>query len=138
MSKNESNAARYKILVVDDNIDQLTSVSDALEEYGFNVERHINANTTLAWAKEHAFAVVLSDYMMPQVDGVKLLKSLRQLNPRAACFLMTGVDAEALPEQAKEIAEEIFYKPFNTEMLVARLRQRLAQYHNELNNSQEN
>ena len=69
-----------RILVVDDDPLILAALSRILQSEGYEVVTHSDPAQA---AKEEGFQVVLTDFMMPLLNGVELLRTLREKNPRA-------------------------------------------------------
>jgi response regulator RpfG family c-di-GMP phosphodiesterase len=76
-----------RILVVDDDTLILSALSRILQAEGYEVVTH---SDPLAAAKEEGFQVVLTDFMMPHLNGIELLGRLREKNPRAVRLMLTA------------------------------------------------
>lgn len=67
-----------KILVVDDEVDILSSYQEVLEDAGFNVDTATNGNEALTLLENNEYSLVLLDIMMPiGPDGIEVLKLAR-------------------------------------------------------------
>ncbi len=76
-----------RFLVVDDDPDITGALSRVLQSMGFEVVAY---NDSREAAKASAFDVVLSDFMMPHLNGVELLGQLRASNPKAVRLMLTA------------------------------------------------
>ena len=76
-----------RILVVDDDPLILAALSRILQSEGYQVVTHSDPAQA---AKEEGFQVVLTDFMMPLLNGVELLRTLREKNPRAVRLMLTA------------------------------------------------
>src|SRR3954465_7864854 len=76
-----------KILVVDDDALILRALSKALENEGHQVLGHTDPRKAL---EEKDFAVVITDFMMPHVNGIELLAELRKKQSQAVRLLLTA------------------------------------------------
>jgi response regulator RpfG family c-di-GMP phosphodiesterase len=76
-----------RILVVDDDALILQALSRILQAEGYEVICHANPLQAL---RERDFTVVITDFMMPQMNGVELLAELRKQNPAAVRVLLTA------------------------------------------------
>ena len=92
-----------KILVIDDEIDVGEFVSAAAETMGLECTATTDAKTFLA-ALTPETTLILIDLLMPQMDGVELLRLLGQRKCKAGIILMSGVGKRTL-ESAAQLAE---------------------------------
>jgi DNA-binding NtrC family response regulator len=71
--------------------------------------------------------VVISDYLMPYMDGVGFLEEVRRLRPSASLILLTGHADRARIERAiRDLGLEFMEKPWSNEALVRSVRSALA------------
>ena len=114
-----------RILIVDDN----TVVQDILRQFfepRYKVQMANNASQALASIIKSAPDVCLLDVKMPGLDGVSLLKSLREMGVSVPIFVMTGYDSLQVAQDALNSgANGYLPKPFPMETLVATV-ERLA------------
>jgi signal transduction histidine kinase len=78
------------ILIVDDEIDSLTVLRDLASSWGFNVEACSSAASALEALRGRNFDIVLTDLMMPETDGIELLKSAMKIDPLIMGIIVTG------------------------------------------------
>jgi len=81
---------KRKVLLVDDESRLLESISRNLRNF---VDLHTisKPEETPAYMKEHGpFAVIISDYQMPKLDGIKLLQVVQKLYPDTVRMMLTG------------------------------------------------
>src|SRR3954465_15133705 len=76
-----------KILVVDDDALILQALSKVLENEGHEVVGHTDPRKAL---EEKDFALVVTDFMMPHINGIELLAELRQKQPSSVRLLLTA------------------------------------------------
>jgi DNA-binding NtrC family response regulator len=108
------------LLVVDDNLSMAESLRDVLELKGFiayGVNSGIDALTTL---REHPVNVMLTDVIMPEMDGVALYRAAKKIYPKLTTILMTAYSADVLIQQGmKEGIKTVLNKPVDMELLVS-------------------
>ena len=106
-------SAYKRILIVDDNL----VVQQVLKEFlsqGYAVEVVGTASQALASVVRSIPDLILLDVKMPGVDGLDLLKSLREVGVRAPIFVVTGYDSSEMAEQAVGLgATGYLAKPFD-------------------------
>jgi PAS domain S-box-containing protein len=110
-----------KILVVDDEPSIRTAAQTLLEGCGYNALLAEDGVTALAlYAKCPAqFDLVLTDLVMPLMDGVTLIRALRKLNPEQRIVISTGRDQEAQSQHVKSLdVEACLLKPHSREKLL--------------------
>lgn len=82
----------FKILVVEDDFELNRSVCDFLKHNNFQAEGALNANIAYDMLYMTAFDLIISDIMMPDVDGYEFAKTVRQLNEDIPILFMTARD----------------------------------------------
>ncbi|MBK7582239.1 MAG: sigma-54-dependent Fis family transcriptional regulator [Myxococcales bacterium] len=108
-----------RILVVDDEPNARNALAEILKEEGYSVETAADGFKGLARAEEFSPALVLTDLKMPGMDGVELLRKLRQHAPDVPVVLMTAFGAvETAVSAMREGAADYLTKPLNTDELV--------------------
>jgi EAL domain-containing protein (putative c-di-GMP-specific phosphodiesterase class I) len=95
--------ASQKILVIDDEIDVCEFVSAAAQGMGFDCIATTDATTFLD-ALTPDTALIVLDLMMPEMDGVEMLRLLGEQKCKAGIILMSGVGKRVL-ETAEQLAE---------------------------------
>ena len=109
-----------RILVVDDDEVVAASITRLLESYGHTVDLVADGETALRRYREQPFDLVISDIVMPGMDGLELLQWLRVLDAHAQVLIMTG---HVVPSQVDQMlragALGVIGKPFVVEELLA-------------------
>jgi len=79
------------ILIIDDEEMVTTSLRSFLElETDYEVVTFTSPKDALEYVREHPIDLVVSDYLMPDIDGISLLLQIKQLRPNATRVLLTG------------------------------------------------
>lgn len=118
-----------RVLAVDDSASMRQMVAYTLREAGFEVAEAEDGMVALALAKTESFKAVLCDVNMPNLDGIGLVRALRQLpDYRFTPLLM--LTTESSPEKKQEGkaagATGWLVKPFNPEQLITTMRRVLG------------
>ena len=121
------NAPLSRIILADDNVDMREYAAGLLRER-YDVEAVPNGTLALAAARERPPDLVLTDVMMPELDGFELLKALRadpctQTIP--VILLSVRAGEEARIEGLDAGADDYLVKPFTARELMARVRAHL-------------
>lgn len=107
------------ILIVDDDPVILKSASKALNPE-YDVEGVLSGKEAVQKIKQHNYRLVITDLMMPGIDGITLIQWIRQFRPGIGIVVITG---HLFPETTKEARElgilSHLMKPFTPEMLRA-------------------
>jgi two-component system, cell cycle sensor histidine kinase and response regulator CckA len=103
-----------------------TLVCRLLEEWGFKVVEADNGRTALQLARRlnGGLSMVITDLVMPYMDGYEFAKAFRQLHPNVPILFMTGKCPTALVGGLSSEREQILFKPFDPDAFldaVARL-----------------
>ena len=109
-----------KILLVDDEDELRTILRDALEKKGFSVTEASRATEGLRSLNAEEFQLVLSDVIMPDMEGIEFLRKLKKLKPDLPVILMSG---NAVGQQFFKAAEYFgasfcLQKPFTIEEMM--------------------
>jgi two-component system response regulator ChvI len=110
------------IALVDDDRNILTSVSIALEAEGYRIQTFTDGASALEGLKQNQPDLAILDIKMPRMDGMELLRRLRQKTDMPVIFL-TSKDEE-IDELfgLKMGADDFIRKPFSQRLLVERVR----------------
>ena len=107
------------ILIVDDEPIIRDILIRKLTSSGYKPVAVENAFEAFDKMREKPFPVILSDIMMPGIDGIELIKKVRVLYPDTAVVMITAVsNANAAIEALKHGASDYLIKPFNLEEIV--------------------
>lgn len=126
-----------RVLLVDDEDAILKSLKRLLRvapcaaggrQYMLDVEAFTSPYEALERAAEMPFDIVMTDYRMPEMDGVEFLKAFKQIQPDAARLILSGyADLNALLRAVNEIGIDRFIgKPWNDYELMSAIAQSLA------------
>jgi len=90
-----------EILLVDDNRQGLIARKSLLQELGYNITTATNGDEALELFSQQHFDVVVTDFKMPRMDGVELIKRIRAAQAGARIILLSGfVEPLGLTEQS--------------------------------------
>jgi two-component system, cell cycle response regulator len=107
-----------RILVVDDEEAVRTAIVDSLRQVGYEVCDASDGASALEYLAREPFALVITDIVMPAMDGLSFIKTAGQRGYRTAYIVMTGyTDWEAAVEAMKLGAADYLPKPFPLELL---------------------
>jgi two-component system, OmpR family, response regulator ChvI len=110
------------IALVDDDRNILTSVSMALEAEGYHVQTYTDGAAALAGLAANPPDVAVFDIKMPRMDGMELLRRLRQKSDLPVIFLTSKDDEIDELFGLKMGADDYIRKPFSQRLLVERVK----------------
>jgi putative nucleotidyltransferase with HDIG domain len=121
----ELREGRIRVALVDGDESVLRASSEGLKSAGFETSCFRTAEQALASLEAVAPAVVVSEYLLPGMDGVVFLKQARIVAPHAVRVLSTGAGEFGVALRAVNVGEvyRILPKPWHPEELVAIVRQ---------------
>ena len=109
---------KIRILVVDDELSIRESLSGWLKQGGYQVDTAADGLTALARSKENYYDIMLIDVKMPEMDGLSLLRKLKETESETAMLMMTAYgDIHDAVEAIKLGAYDYLLKPFELEEL---------------------
>ncbi|MBI9089316.1 MAG: response regulator [Desulfobacterium sp.] len=127
-----------EILLVDDEEDIRDVLAIALTDLGYGVTMAENGQKAIKAFETRPFSIVLTDIKMPVMDGIQLLKRIKQLSPGTEIIMITGHgDMDLAIESFRNQAVEFITKPVDVSTLEKAinrakekivLKQRLADY----------
>jgi len=113
---------KRKILVVDDEILILKSVTTDLKRSGYDVDTVESGEDALAMLEEHKFDLLITDLMMEGIGGLKLLAQAREKSPTMPVIIITGYgELDSAIEALRLGAADYLLKPCSNEELILRV-----------------
>lgn len=111
-----------RILLAEDDEIMRISVSDSLKKQGWRVEEAEDGPKAMALFDRHQYNLVISDIRMPGMDGLTLLKKVRQQSPETAIVIMTAYGSvDAAIDCLRQGATDYVLKPFDMDDLIIRI-----------------
>lgn len=120
-----------RILVAEDDARLLKSLLHILKTNNYSADGVSNGSEALEFALSGEYDGMIFDIMMPQMDGLEVLKSLREKGiTTPALFLTARTEVEQRVEGLDAGADDYLTKPFQTTELLARIRAMLRRKEN--------
>ena len=116
---------RRTILVVDDEDEMLNLLARTLELEGFDVIRAEDGRAALAQLEEQRPGMVILDIMMPGLNGFQVLDLIRKRSDVPVIMLTGKTEVTTLEDAISVGADDYIRKPFQTRVLIARIRAKL-------------
>jgi DNA-binding NtrC family response regulator len=119
---------RTSILVVDDDADMREWVKEELEHEGFVVETAGGGRPGVDRVKKGGIDLVVSDVKMPDLDGLDLLREVREVSPSPFVIIVTGFGSIDTAIRAVKLgANDYITKPFKIDQLILSIDKALAE-----------
>jgi len=100
------------ILVTDDDIPTLKTISAGLEDMGFLVTTAASGKEAMTLLRRDSFNIVIADIKLPDISGLEILETAKELNPEAAVIMITGhASIETAVDAINEGAYAYILKP---------------------------
>ena len=116
-----------KILLAEDDVDMRRFLVKALQNAGFEVMSYDNGLSAYQRLREEPFELLLTDIVMPEMDGIELARRATELDPDIKVMFITGFAAVALnPDNNAPPQAKILSKPFHLKDLVNEVQRMLA------------
>jgi hypothetical protein len=115
------------LLIVDDEALQLKALSETLSLEGYSITGFPSARRALDALREQEFDLLLTDLMMPEMDGIALLQAARAISPDQVAIVMTGhaaIDTAVKAMQAGAL--DYIVKPFRLNIILPVINRALA------------
>ena len=118
----------HKVLVIDDEVDVCLLLDRFLTKKGYSVDTVVRAEEGLASLRKKAYDLVISDFRLPDRDGLELLKEIKKLKPEQKVIIITGYsDIRMAVEVIKYGALDYVTKPLYPEELLNLIEESIAQ-----------
>jgi len=125
------------ILVVDDDAGVRYTLREILESADMQVEEAEDGSVALAWLREHRADLMITDLLMPQVDGMSLLERLSEVPDPPKAIMLTAHGSERHAVQAIKLgAIDYFSKPFDADQVMHVIERAVASVRRDEENEQ--
>ncbi len=116
----QNHSFRGRLIVVDDEREIMVVLSEILSGQGYEIRGFTSAREALSAIKEEEFDLLLTDLMMPEMDGVTLLKKGWEIDATLMGIIMTSHDSLRTAAAARNIgAFDYVLKPFKMNILLS-------------------
>jgi len=112
------------ILIVEDSLTQALRLQDSLEKHNFNTQIANNGKSGLELLKQKTFTLVISDIIMPEMDGYELCRKIKNdndLKDMPVILLTSLSDPQDVIEALGCGADNFVTKPYNEKFLISRI-----------------
>jgi signal transduction histidine kinase len=116
-----------RILIVDDEVAQMKALCNTLRDQGYETMGFTSGKAALATLRDSKFDLLLTDLMMPEMDGISLLRSARESDSELVGIVMTGQGTiDSAVEAMKAGALDYVLKPFRLSVILPVISRALA------------
>jgi signal transduction histidine kinase len=129
-SAQETAASSHEILLVEDSPTQAMELKLTLEKYGYRIAVAANGREALTWLRRSRPAMVITDIVMPEMDGYELCRTIRKDEALAGIpviLLSYLSDAGDILKGLESGAGNFVVKPYNADSLVSYIRDELSE-----------
>ena len=127
MTAKPSHFPSQRIILAEDDESMRRFLEKALEKAGYTVSAFANGAEAYERLKEEPFTLLLTDIVMPEMDGIELARRASELDPELKIMFITGFAAVALNnEGATPKDARVLSKPFHLKDLVREVDRMLA------------
>jgi len=115
-----------RILVVDDEESIRKTLASILEEKGYSVDTAENGKEAIKKSKANFYNLALIDIRLPDMEGTKLLTSLRETTPKMVKIIITGYPSlQNAIEAVNKGADAYILKPFDMDSVLNTIKENL-------------
>jgi DNA-binding response OmpR family regulator len=117
-----------KILIVDDDETIRETLSLLLEEEGYLVDKAENGQKAIEKSNTNFYNLAIIDWRLPDIEGTKLLSSLKETIPPMAKIMLTGFPSmQNAIDSVNQGADAFILKPVEGEVLLSKVKELLKQ-----------
>ena len=125
--KEHKDGKMHRIILAEDDEDMRKFLVKALQNAGYDVVSFDNGMDAYERLKEEPFTLLLTDIVMPEMDGIELARKASDLDPDLKIMFITGFAAVALnPDNQAPQDAKVLSKPFHLRDLVGEIERMLA------------
>jgi DNA-binding response OmpR family regulator len=118
-----------RVLVVEDDPITRWNISEFLNGQGFDVEQIRDGTGALEKFKQQNYDLIITDFRIPGIDGLKLVQRIRSVSPSTPVIVMTGTPSLDEDKAHSFGAADFIKKPLHLGKLLAKIRKLLEQEH---------
>lgn len=112
------------ILIIDDEKDLCELLGDILSSHGYNVESANTNREAISSLNRHSPDLVFLDLKLPDGDGLRLLSSIKKVNPSTTVNIISAYGTEEVRDEARRLGAYVFIdKPFSEEAILSIIRE---------------
>ena len=108
---------KTKVLIVDDEVDYIILMREYIEHWGYQVASANSGKEALSRIQEECPDIVILDYLMPEMNGVTVLKEIRKFNPQLEVIMFTAHPDIKNIKGAQELGVTFFVPKLNDDAL---------------------
>ncbi len=116
-----------RILLAEDEAAMRTYLARALENAGYEVVAVDRGTAAIPYLQEYHFDLLLSDIVMPEMDGIELAQRCAELSPKTKVMFITGFAAVTLKASREAPQAKVLSKPFHLKDLVLEVERMFGQ-----------
>ncbi|WP_277656694.1 response regulator [Seleniivibrio woodruffii] len=117
-----------KILIVDDDDELRSNIDEILVAAGFQTRQASGASEAMKMIQADCPDLIIVDYMMPEINGMELISSVKKSHPSVKIIMITAFAAiESAVEAMKKGADDYISKPFKKDALILSVRKNLEE-----------
>lgn len=112
-----------KVLFIEDEEKMVRAITTGLQDAGIEVEYAYDGETGLHAIKSNEYDVIITDIIMPGMNGLELLRKIRKLEIRTPVLLLSALVGTETKVEGLDIgADDYLVKPFEFNELIARIK----------------
>ena len=116
-----------RILLAEDEEAMRTYLARALENAGYSVVSVDRGTAAIPWLEGESFDLLLSDIVMPEMDGIELAQRCAEISPATKVMFITGFAAVSLKASRDAPQAKVLSKPFHLRDLVLEVQRMFGQ-----------
>jgi DNA-binding NtrC family response regulator len=129
---------RARILIIDDDEDIRKVLKTILEDEGYSADTAANGKEAIRKSYRKFYNLALIDVKLPDMEGIKLLKRIKDTVPKMRKIILTGYPSiQNAIEAVNQGADAYIVKPFDMDKVLATIKEQLKKQEEEKKYSQE-
>jgi two-component system OmpR family response regulator len=85
-----------KVLIVDDHVDTASTLQEFLSDYGIHADIATSGRKAIATAQKYNYRCLVTDVMLPDIDGINVVKKIHAENSNIAIIFVTAKEIDSV------------------------------------------
>ncbi|MDD9301270.1 MAG: response regulator [Desulfobacter sp.] len=129
VKEKNKNTDESHILVMEDDLNVAKGLKMILGEQGYQVDLEGTGRGAMAAMGQYDYDLLMADLRLPDIDGMQVVKRIKETRPETQVIVMTGYATSALAVDAMKLgAHDFIAKPFTEEQIKDSIRKALAEH----------
>lgn len=117
-----------KVLIIDDDKEMCEEMAEILKNKGYDTSMAFDGLECKKLIEKHTYNILLLDLRLPKLNGLDILRSMKNANMKTKVLVLTGDHLiSKLEEDTLTLADEVIKKPFDVGMVLGKIKELIGE-----------